>query len=364
MLFEKRKVSPMFFVSVLFLYFPLYYAQYSPNPMLVLIATFLFAFVYVSLLYTSHKLYSLLGWSYMLVYIAILSFLANMQFSLFLFNLSNLIVWHYKDQRWNYRTISYVCLLSAVLIWTILGPFGFELRAFLFIIHAFGIALLISNHIELKREEMNKQLQERNASINLLLAENERNRISQDLHDTLGHVFAMMSIKAELVSTLLEKQQIEQAQKEIADLQALAKDSMQEVRQIVQSLKQHTVDEELSILQQMFEMAGVQFTVSGSEMARLLPLAIQDKLAMVLRELANNLLKHSEASKCRLNFEINQKELLLLYEDNGVGFGTITGSELHTIKDRLVTIKGSLEFLSLAEPTRLAIQIPLEEELT
>jgi len=53
--------------------------------------------------------------------------------------------------------------------------------------------------------------------------------------------------------------------------------------------------------------------------------------------------------------------LVLHYEDNGVGFAQLTGQELHTIKDRLVTVKGSLEFLSLAKPTRLSIRIPLEE---
>ncbi|MGC4375142.1 sensor histidine kinase, partial [Streptococcus suis] len=155
---------------------------------------------------------------------------------------------------------------------------------------------------------------------NLLLAENERNRIGQDLHDTLGHVFAMLSVKAELVQTLLEHDQVDQAKKEVADLQTLAKDSMQEVRQIVQSLKQHTVTEELQILQQMLDLAGVDLVVLGGEIAEQLSLPVQNKLAMVLRELANNLLKHSQASKCRLVFEKDQQELVLHYEDNGVGF--------------------------------------------
>ncbi len=39
----KRKIPLMFFVGMVFLYFPLYYAQYSPNPMAVILATILFA---------------------------------------------------------------------------------------------------------------------------------------------------------------------------------------------------------------------------------------------------------------------------------------------------------------------------------
>lgn len=46
---------------------------------------------------------------------------------------------------------------------------------------------------------------EKNRTINLLLAENERNRIGRDLHDTLGHVFAAMTLKTELALKQLEK---------------------------------------------------------------------------------------------------------------------------------------------------------------
>jgi two-component system sensor histidine kinase DesK len=198
------------------------------------------------------------------------------------------------------------------------------MRAFALVIHFFGLALLIFSWIETKREALQQRLQEQNASINLLLAENERNRIGQDLHDTLGHVFAMLSVKAELVQTLLVHEQIDQAKKEVADLQTLAKDSMQEVRQIVQSLKRHrgrgTPDFTADV-----GLGRSALSCLGREIAGRLSLPVQNKLAMVLRELANNLLKHSQASKCRLVFENDQQEIGLHYEDNGVGFAQLTG---------------------------------------
>lgn len=360
-IFEKRKISPMFFVGMIFLYFPLYYSQYSPNAVLIVVSTILFALFYCSLFYTNHKLYSMLAWFYMIGYIAVMSFGSNLQFSLFLFNLSNMLAWHYKEDRWSYRTVSYTALLVAILLWTSFGPVVFEIRAFIFVLHFFGIALLLFERMEAKREAMKKRLQEQNASINLLLAENERNRISQDLHDTLGHVFAMMSVKAELVRTLLEHHQVEQAKKEVADLQTLAKDSMSDVRQIVQSLKQHTIAEELQILQQMLALAGVDLVVFDREIAEQLSMLVQNKLAMVLRELGNNLLKHSKASKCYLTFEREKQGLILKYEDDGIGFTQLKGNELHTIRDRLVTIQGRLDFLSLSNPTRLSIRVPIEE---
>ena len=41
-----------------------------------------------------------------------------------------------------------------------------------------------------------------------MIAEQERNRIGQDLHDTLGHVFASLSVKSELVAKLIDKDPI------------------------------------------------------------------------------------------------------------------------------------------------------------
>lgn len=96
----------MFFVGMVFLYFPFYYAQYSPNPTAVVLATILFALVYCSLFYTDHKLYSLLAWFYLIGYIAVMSFWGNLQFSLFIFNLSNMLGWYYKETRPTYRTVS------------------------------------------------------------------------------------------------------------------------------------------------------------------------------------------------------------------------------------------------------------------
>ena len=48
----------------------------------------------------------------------------------------------------------------------------------------------------------------------MLITEQERNRIGQDLHDTLGHVFAGMTLKAELATKLID-QQPEQAKKKL-----------------------------------------------------------------------------------------------------------------------------------------------------
>ena len=75
------------------------------------------------------------------------------------------------------------------------------------------------------------------AQLNLFLAENKRNRIGRDLHDSLGHTFAMLSLKTELAQQLLKMSQYEQAGKELAEVHDISKQSMADVRRIIDNLK-------------------------------------------------------------------------------------------------------------------------------
>ncbi|WP_160333335.1 sensor histidine kinase [Streptococcus danieliae] len=361
-IFHYRKINPLFFVGLLFLYFPFYYAQYSSSPLLYIGMTLAFAVLYISLLYTDHPGYSCLAWFYLISYIFSGFFFANPLQTLFIFNLSNLISWHYKDESWNYRTISYAISIGVIFIWSILAPIAIEVKVASIILHLFGLALLFGNLAEMKKEKMEAKMRQQNESINLLLAENERNRISQDLHDTLGHVFAMMAIKAELAQTLIQQDLKDQALQEVRDLQQISKQSMADVRKLVEQVNTHTIHQELQILQQMLELAQIQLTIEGQELANSLSPHKQTLVSMILRELANNLIKHSQAQICNLLFTQNQKHICLTYQDNGIGFQKFTGTELHSVRKRLIPIKGDIHFVSLANPTQINIQIPLEED--
>ncbi len=71
-------------------------------------------------------------------------------------------------------------------------------------------------------EELKADHAKQNAQINLLLAENERHRIGRDLHDSLGHTFAMLSVKADLADQFLALGQVEKAQEQVQEIQAIS----------------------------------------------------------------------------------------------------------------------------------------------
>ncbi len=59
--------------------------------------------------------------------------------------------------------------------------------------------LLVNNYNnKMKNREYQKEIAEKNRHINTLTAEDKRHKNWYDLHDTLGHVFASLSLKSEL----------------------------------------------------------------------------------------------------------------------------------------------------------------------
>lgn len=351
----------MYYINLIFVYFPIYGAISLAIPFWTLYLTIGFVGCYLYLLYGRNKRWLNLAWFLALGYIILMSIFDEGMFW-FIWYMTILLVYRFDSEGSSFKLVSYAIALVTVIGYGIHVTNDISnllLLAFLFFSN---FLMLYFGRKESQKERQKIAIMEKNRSINLLLAENERNRIGQDLHDTLGHVFALMTVKAELAQTLLETGNPQQAQKEIKELQQISKQSMQEVRTIVQSLKEHNVAEELVILDNMLQISGVCLLVSQGELANHLAQSTQGKLTMILRELATNLIKHSQAQTCQLNFSIENKQFILDYQDDGRGFSAIDDTSLHSIKDRLVTIQGTLSFVQLAQPTHLRISIPLEEK--
>jgi sensor histidine kinase len=197
-------------------------------------------------------------------------------------------------------------------------------------------------------EERNK----RNEHINILLAENERNRIGQDLHDSIGHTFVMLKLKAELAEKYLEKNNIEAAKQELSEISKISKESMNNTRAIINKLKQRSVDEELHIIQDIMDMSNIQIDVKNNIFNK--PTEVQEwTLTMVLKELANNVIKHSNATECDIIISEDKENYSLLFSDNGCGFEKINGEELKSIKERLKAVDGKVEIVSTKKPTTI-----------
>ena len=79
---------------------------------------------------------------------------------------------------------------------------------------------------------------------------------------------------------------------------------------------------------------------------------------MILLELVTNIIKHAKASKAYLKLERTEKELILTVRDDGCGFDSISGDELHTVRDRVFPFSGEVKVISWKEPTEVQVRLP------
>lgn len=210
-------------------------------------------------------------------------------------------------------------------------------------------------------EELKADHAKQNAQINLLLAENERHRIGRDLHDSLGHTFAMLSVKADLADQFLALGQVEKAQEQVQEIQAISQESMHQVREIVENLKQRTLARELETVQQMLEVAQVKVEIQNElDTASISPI-LESALAMVSLELATNMIKHAKATEAHLSYHSTETGVEMVAEDNGIGFAKVSDKDLHSIRERLELLGGELVISHRKNPTRIELTIPYQE---
>ena len=363
MLERLKSIHYMFWISLIFMIFPILPVVTGWLSVWHLLIDILFVVAYLGVLITKNQRLSWLFWGIMLVYVASYTAFVAVNYIWFFFFLSNLLIYHFGVRSlkslhvWTFLLTQVFVVGQLLIIQRIEVEFLFYLLGILTFVDLMTFGLVRIRIVEDLKEAQAKQ----NAQINLLLAENERSRIGQDLHDSLGHTFAMLSVKTDLALQLFQMQAYPQVEKELKEIHQISKDSMNEVRTIVENLKSRTLASELETVKKMLEIAGIEVEVDNQLDKASLTQDVESTAAMVLLEFATNIIKHASAEKAYLKLERTDQELVLTVRDDGKGFATVKGNELHTVRDRVVAFSGQVELVSLKHPTEVRVHLPYKE---
>lgn len=361
MMFRRfQKTDSLYYVGLVFMIFPWGGVLWFGYPSWTLVPSILFGICYILLIHLRDQYKKLIAllWFYLLGYILGMTFAIEPNMIWFFFYLENLLVWRFGDDIRSYRMVSYVLALSAVMLWVLFfAPTVLE-KVMTVLITTFIIAMHYFQRQNYLESKVKEEIYQKNKEINLLSAENERNRIGRDLHDTLGHTFAMMTLKTELALKQLEKKNLAAVNKELRELNQISQESMKNVRELINNLKYRTVAEELDNITEVFTLSDIGLTVDNQLNLDTLSPVIQSSMTMILRELTTNIIKHAGANQCHIKL-YRTDELTIDVSDNGCGFAQLTGEELHSIKERLQLVKGDVVILSSQNPT--LIRVTLEE---
>ena len=363
MLERLKSIDYMYWTSLIFMVFPIVPVVTGELPSWHLLINILFVLAYLGVLTTKSQRLSWLCWVIMLVYVAGNTAFVGVNYIWFFFFLANLLIYHFGVRSFNSLHVRTFLLAQFLVVGQLLIFQEVEVE---FLVYLLGIITFIDlmtfGLVRIRIVEDLKEAQaKQNAQINLLLAENERSRIGQDLHDSLGHTFAMLSVKTDLALQLFQIQAYPQVEKELREIQQISKESMREVRTIVENLKSRTLTSELETVKKMLEIAGIEVEIANQLDTASLTQELESTASMILLELVTNIIKHAQASKVYLKLERTEKELILTVRDDGCGFASLKGDELHTVRDRVLPFSGEVKVISQKHPTEVQVRLPYKE---
>jgi signal transduction histidine kinase/ligand-binding sensor domain-containing protein len=221
--------------------------------------------------------------------------------------------------------------------------------------------------------EREKNLQQEISHKLITKQEEERSRIAQELHDSLGQNLlfiknrALLSLQNELDST-----------KSISTLKEISETAsgiLKSVKQISYNLRPPELDrlgltETLrSILIKLRESTSLKVSGEIDQIDGLIPRELEINLVRVLQEAIKNIISHSEATECRVIVQILNKILSVEIIDNGCGFDNMNrlnysvGLGLSGIAERIKLLQGTFNISSSpGNGTRIVLHIPVTNQ--
>jgi two-component system, NarL family, sensor histidine kinase DesK len=184
---------------------------------------------------------------------------------------------------------------------------------------AFGVPVLggLLAYAAERRNVLMFKLNETRAELARTAVAEERLRISRDLHDLLGHSLSLIALKSELAGRMIESDP-QRAAREIAELEAVARRSLAEVRQAVTGYRQPSLAAELAAARRMLAAAGIDCRVDAPGSYDLPP-EVDALLAWTVREGSTNIVRHSGARHAGITVTVTGASASAELTDDGAG---------------------------------------------
>lgn len=188
------------------------------------------------------------------------------------------------------------------------------------------------------REELSYKMAEEEMNARLL----ERERISRDIHNSVGHTLSAASVTIDAAKILVDSDK-DQARAKMTVANDRIKESIDSIRSVVRTLndKNNAVlvkdyMRSLAELASNFAMdtdVKVYNNFEDIDDEGSIDISLASFISGALSELLTNGLKHGKATVFVIMFTLDPKHILFKVQDNGKGFGDITSEEEHRLLD-------------------------------
>ncbi|GIO35217.1 signal transduction histidine-protein kinase/phosphatase DegS [Paenibacillus antibioticophila] len=212
----------------------------------------------------------------------------------------------------------------------------------------------------------------------ILAQEEERKRISREIHDGPAQLLANLVLRTEIVERMIAKQDFKLVQDEIIDLKSQVRSSLEEMRKVIFNLRPMALDdlgliptlrkyvhdfEEKTKIRTTFETRGKEHRMSSP---------MEAAIFRLVQEALNNAAKHAFPTFVGVDINYQGEMLRIVIQDNGLGFKVDQLEERnkgHThfgligMRERVELLEGRMDIESTAnQGTKIIIHIPTKTE--
>ncbi|USB32852.1 sensor histidine kinase [Paenibacillus sp. YPG26] len=208
----------------------------------------------------------------------------------------------------------------------------------------------------------------------ILAQEEERKRISREIHDGPAQLLANLVLRTEIVERMIVKQEFKMVQEEIVDLKGQVRASLEEMRKVIFNLRPMALDdlgliptlrkyvhdyEEKSKIRATFETRGKEQRLSS---------AMEAAIFRLVQEALTNAAKHAYPTFVGVEITYQAQMIKIMVQDNGLGF-RVESLEQKTkehshfgligMRERVELLDGRMEIESAEnQGTKIIIHIP------
>ena len=199
----------------------------------------------------------------------------------------------------------------------------------------------------------------------------ERNRISREIHDSVGHALSTAMIQLSAMEAVADKEG-SNLKGMAGNLRSFINESFQDVKKAVRELRPDEYDNYQGLLRlqeicKNFEkLSGVRVKTIVSKGEWNLSTKQINHLYRITQEVLANSLRHGKATEVKVVMNFTSEEFVMSFKDNGVGTNNImeSGLGLKNIKERAAEIDAIVDMKSvLGNGFFVKIIVPREKEV-
>jgi signal transduction histidine kinase len=203
--------------------------------------------------------------------------------------------------------------------------------------------------------------------------EEERRSLARELHDRVGQSLMALKLNLTIIEGGISKGYTEQLGMRLADSMQLATEVITLVRDVMSNLRPSLLDDYglESALQAYIDEFQTRYGIPVQFEKRIPPLprlesSLEITLLRISQEALTNIARHAQASQANLSLRLDEKQVYLTIEDNGVGISSLEEEKrrrshgLKIMRERAEALEGTLTIRTTSgKGTKIEVVIPL-----